>query len=132
MQILYKLLKSLSFTCDFSDAGDADLDVHLVNEDNRQEIPVKLTDNGDRTYTVDYEAPQSGNYSVTLDYGGLRVPTTPIKFKVEPNIDVSKIKVDGLEPSKFFYYSKIYILTYLILSIFTSTFSCTNKQSSAI
>ncbi|KAL1493038.1 hypothetical protein ABEB36_011179 [Hypothenemus hampei] len=89
------------FNIDARDAGDADLDVHLVNEDTNQEISVKLTDNGDRTYTVDYEAPQSGNYSVTLDYGGLRVPTTPIKFKVEPNVDVSKIKVDGLEPSVY-------------------------------
>lgn len=89
-----------SFYNRFSDAGDAELDVHLINEDTREEIPVKLTDNGDRTYTVDYEVPQSGDYSVSLYYGGLRVPTTPIKVHVEPNVDVSKIKVDGLEPSK--------------------------------
>ncbi|CAH1121501.1 unnamed protein product [Ceutorhynchus assimilis] len=89
------------FNIDARDAGEADLDVHLVNEDTRQEIPVKLTDNGDRTFTVDYEPNQSGNYAVTLDYGGLRVPTTPIKFRVEPNVDVSKIKVDGLEPSVY-------------------------------
>ncbi|CAG9759879.1 unnamed protein product [Ceutorhynchus assimilis] len=89
------------FNIDARDAGEADLDVHLVNEDTRQEIPVKLTDNGDRTFTVDYEPNQSGNYAVTLDYGGLRVPTTPIKFRVEPNVDVSKIKVDGLEPSEY-------------------------------
>ncbi|ERL95534.1 hypothetical protein D910_12796 [Dendroctonus ponderosae] len=87
------------FNIDARDAGDAELDVHLINEDTREEIPVKLTDNGDRTYTVDYEVPQSGDYSVSLYYGGLRVPTTPIKVNVEPNVDVSKIKVDGLEPS---------------------------------
>ncbi|XP_015833319.1 filamin-A isoform X5 [Tribolium castaneum] len=89
------------FNIDARDAGDGDLDVHLVNEETRQEIPVKLTDNGDRTYTVDYETPQSGMHTVTLHYGGLRVPTTPIKFKVHPNVDVSKIRVDGLEPSVF-------------------------------
>ncbi|XP_060516412.1 filamin-A isoform X2 [Cylas formicarius] len=87
------------FNIDAREAGDADLDVHLVNEDTHQEIPVKLTDNGDRTYTVDYEAPQSGTYTVTLHYGGLKVPSTPVKFKVQPNVDVSKIKVDGLEPT---------------------------------
>ncbi|XP_015833310.1 filamin-A isoform X1 [Tribolium castaneum] len=87
------------FNIDARDAGDGDLDVHLVNEETRQEIPVKLTDNGDRTYTVDYETPQSGMHTVTLHYGGLRVPTTPIKFKVHPNVDVSKIRVDGLEPT---------------------------------
>lgn len=89
------------FNVDAREAGDGDLDVHLVNADTHQEVPLKLTDNGDRTYTVDYEAPESGNYTVTLHYGGLRVPSTPIKFKVEPNVDVSKIKVDGLEPSVY-------------------------------
>lgn len=74
-----------------------------MNEDTHEEIPVKLTDNGDRTYTVDYEAAKAGNHTVTLHYGGLKVPTTPIKFKVQPNVDVSKIKVDGLEPSKYKY-----------------------------
>lgn len=42
----------------------------------------------------------AGNHTVTLHYGGLLVPTTPIKFKVQPNVDVSKIVVVGLEPSK--------------------------------
>ncbi|XP_066255182.1 filamin-A isoform X4 [Euwallacea similis] len=89
------------FNIDAREAGDGDLDVRLINEDTRKDVPVKLTDNGDRTYTVDYEAPQPGNYSVSLDYGGLRVPTTPIRIKVEPSVDVSKIKVDGLEPSVY-------------------------------
>ncbi|XP_068916696.1 filamin-A isoform X4 [Tenebrio molitor] len=87
------------FNIDAREAGDADLDVHLVNEETRQEIPVKLTDNGDRTYTVDYETHFTGIHTVTLHYGGVRVPTTPLKFKVHPNVDVSKIKVDGLEPT---------------------------------
>ncbi|KAF7274400.1 hypothetical protein GWI33_012941 [Rhynchophorus ferrugineus] len=87
------------FNIDAREAGDAELDVHLLNEDTHEEVPLKLTDNGDKTYTVDYEAPQSGNYTVTLHYGGLKVPSTPIKFKVQPNVDVSKIKVDGLEPT---------------------------------
>lgn len=85
----------------FREAGEADLDVHLINEETKQEIPVKLTDNGDRTYTVDYGTSYSGVHAVTLHYGGVKVPSTPIKFKVHPNVDVSKIKVDGLEPSKF-------------------------------
>jgi filamin len=89
------------FNIDAREAGDADLDVHLVNEETRQEIPVKLTDNGDRTYTVDYETHFTGIHTVTLHYGGVRVPTTPLKFKVHPNVDVSKIKVDGLEPRVF-------------------------------
>ncbi|KAK4872119.1 hypothetical protein RN001_016243 [Aquatica leii] len=91
----------LHFNIDAREAGHADLDVIIKNEDTRQEIPLNVTDNDDGTYTVDYETPQSGTHSVTLKYGGYKVPNTPIKFKVEPNVDVSKIKVDGLEPSVY-------------------------------
>lgn len=86
----------------YREAGQSELDVVLRNEDTRQETPIHLTDNEDGTYTVDYETPQSGTHSVTLHYGGYKVPHTPIKFKVEPNVDVSKIRVDGLEPSEYF------------------------------
>lgn len=77
-----------------------ELDVNVVNEETRQPVPIKLTDNEDGTYTVDYETLQSGLHTITLHYGGKLVPSTPIKIKVKPNVDVSKIKVDGLEPSK--------------------------------
>lgn len=83
------------------EAGQGELNVSLKNEDARTEIPLKVTDNEDGTYTVDYQSPLAGNHTVTLHYGGLLVPSTPIKFKVQPNVDVSKIIVDGLEPSKY-------------------------------
>lgn len=85
---------------DCREAGQADLRVLLQNDDTRKQIPIKVVDNEDGTYVVAYEAPQAGHHSVTLHYGDLIVPTTPIKFKVHPNVDVSKIVVDGLEPSK--------------------------------
>lgn len=85
----------------FRNVGPADLRVVLQNEETRRTIPIKLTDNQDGTFVVDYEAPQAGYHSVTLYYGDNLVPKTPIKFKVHPNVDVSKIIVDGLEPSKF-------------------------------
>lgn len=62
---------------------------------------MKVTDNQDGTYVVDYVPQQAGTHSVTLQYGGHKVPSTPLLFKVQPNVDVSKIKVDGLEPSKY-------------------------------
>ncbi|XP_057654407.1 filamin-A isoform X1 [Diorhabda carinulata] len=89
------------FNIDARDAGEADLDVHLINENTREEVPLKLTDLGDQTYTVDYETVLAGIHRLTVHYGGQKVPSTPIKFKVEPNVDVSKIKVDGLEPSVY-------------------------------
>lgn len=77
------------------------MDIHVINEDTKKELPIKLQDNGDRTYTVDYEPKSAGLHSAILQYGGLKVPSSPIRFKVHPNVDVSKIKVDGLEDSKY-------------------------------
>ncbi|XP_046814110.1 filamin-A isoform X2 [Vespa crabro] len=86
------------FNIDCREAGPGNMDVTIVSEDGR-ELPVSLTDNEDNTYSVGYVAPQPGNYFVNLSYGGLKVPTCPIAVNVQPHIDVSRIKVDGLEPT---------------------------------
>ncbi|XP_067205883.1 filamin-A isoform X3 [Linepithema humile] len=88
------------FNIDCREAGPGKLDVKLVSPEGR-ELPISLTDNEDGTYTVDYMPPQPGNYTVNLNYGGLKVPQCPIKVNVQPHVDVSKVKVDGLEPSLF-------------------------------
>ncbi|XP_011253233.2 filamin-A isoform X3 [Camponotus floridanus] len=86
------------FNVDCREAGPGKLDVKLLSPEDR-ELPISLTDNEDGTYTVDYMPPQPGNYTVNLNYGGLSVPQCPIKINVQPHVDVSKVKVDGLEPS---------------------------------
>lgn len=73
--------------------------MHLIHEETNKEIPVRVLDNEDNTYTVEVIPPTIGSYSTNLVYGGLKVPVSP-KVQVTPAIDVSKIKVDGLEPSK--------------------------------
>ncbi|XP_017790600.1 PREDICTED: filamin-A [Habropoda laboriosa] len=83
------------FNVDCREAGPGELRVTMVNPEGR-EILFSLTDNEDGTYTVDYVAPQPGVYLVNLNYGGLSVPQCPIKVNVQPHVDVSKIKVDGL------------------------------------
>lgn len=79
----------------------------MRNEDTKELVPLNITDNEDGTYTVDYETSNPGKHSCTLRYGGLKVPSTPVVFKVTPDVDVSKIKVDGLEPSKLIFYVKL-------------------------
>ena len=87
------------FNVNCREAGPGELDVIMKNPEGR-DLPISLTDNEDGTYTVDYVAPTPGPYTVNLNYGGLKVPNTPIKVDVQPHVDVSKIKVDGLSPSK--------------------------------
>ncbi|XP_018312644.1 filamin-like isoform X1 [Mycetomoellerius zeteki] len=86
------------FNVDCREAGPGKLDVKMLNPEGR-ELPISLTDNEDGTYVVDYMPPQPGNYTVNLNYGGLKVPQCPIKVNVQPHVDVSKIKVDGLAPT---------------------------------
>lgn len=89
------------FNVDCREAGPGDLDVSMKTPEGH-DLPISLTDNEDGSYTVDYLAPQPGVYTVNLKYGGLKVPQCPIKVNVQPHVDVSKIKVDGLEPSEYY------------------------------
>lgn len=88
------------FNVDCRDAGEADLKVKIVHEETKVEIPCRIIDNEDQTYSVEVMPPSKGAYTTTMTYGGQPVPLGQ-KVMVEQQIDVSKIKVDGLEPSKY-------------------------------
>ncbi|XP_053983862.1 filamin-A isoform X1 [Hylaeus volcanicus] len=90
------------FNIDCREAGPGELRVNIINPEGK-DIPLQLTDNEDGTYTVDYSTTKPGNYLVNLNYGGLKVPQCPIKVNVQPHIDVSKIKVEGLAESPCLY-----------------------------
>lgn len=81
------------------DAGDGDLEVFLIHEETGLEVPVRVIDNDDNTYLVEVIPPQIGTYSTHIKYGGKDIPAQP-KVHVTPAVDVSKVKVDGLEQSK--------------------------------
>uniref|UniRef100_A0A1A9V6E1 Calponin-homology (CH) domain-containing protein n=1 Tax=Glossina austeni TaxID=7395 RepID=A0A1A9V6E1_GLOAU len=86
------------FIVDCRDAGEAELKVKIVHDETKVELPCRVIDNEDQTYTVEVIPPSKGAYTTTMTYGGQRVPIGQ-KVLVESQIDVSKIKVDGLEPS---------------------------------
>lgn len=94
------------FNVDCRDAGEAELKVKIVHEETKVEIPCRIIDNEDQTYSVEVVPPTKGAYTTTMTYGGQPVPLGQ-KVMVEQTIDVSKIKVDGLEPSKYLTLSKI-------------------------
>ncbi|EDW59138.2 filamin-A isoform X2 [Drosophila virilis] len=86
------------FNVDARDAGDAELKVKIVHEDTKLDVPCRIIDNQDSTYSVEVIPPMKGAYTTTMTYGGQRVPLGD-KVVVEQTVDVSKIKVDGLEPT---------------------------------
>ena len=47
------------------------------------------------SYVVSYIAPKEGDYVITVTFAGQNVPKSPIKIKVKPGVDMSKIKVIG-------------------------------------
>ncbi|XP_058791414.1 filamin-A isoform X2 [Phymastichus coffea] len=90
------------FNVNCREAGPGDLQVDMKTPDNH-DLPIQLIDNEDGTYTVDYIAPEPGTYTVNLNYGGLKVPHSPLKVNVQPHVDVSKVKVTNLSPNACLY-----------------------------
>nr|CAD7264189.1 unnamed protein product [Timema shepardi] len=86
------------FNVDCREAGQGDIQISLTNEKG-VEVPLKIVDNEDGTFTVDYVVQQPGTYFIKVLYGGVKTPQSPISVTVQPHVDVSKIKVDGLEPT---------------------------------
>ena len=71
-----------------------------LTDSNGRDVPVQITDKGDGTFNVDYEPKTPGTYTVMVYLAGQEIPKSPLKVTVESSIDVSKVKVVGLEPRK--------------------------------
>ena len=75
------------------------MQIGLVN-DKGQNVPIQIQDNDNGTFSVDYTPTNPGLHTCTVLYGGQEIPQSPIRVPVEPHVDISKIKIEGLEPSK--------------------------------
>lgn len=49
-----------------------------------------------------------GNMSISVTHGGDPIPKSPFHITVAPPLDIGKVKVDGLDNSKF-HMSSIYV-----------------------
>ncbi|XP_022174561.1 filamin-A isoform X2 [Myzus persicae] len=95
-----KANKPNHFTIDCSEAGIGELNVNLVN-DKGVNVPLQVNDNEDGSFLIDYVPTNSGVHNLNCTYGGVKVPDCPIKINVQSPVDLSKVKVDGLETRVF-------------------------------
>lgn len=110
---------------DARSAGSGEF-VPVVKDEKGNDIPVSVTDHQNGQYTVEYTPPGPGKYKVNATYAGKQVPKLPVDINVTPPADVSKVKVDGLEPSKCAFHTTTLLSScYLFLekeSLFTHIF----------
>ncbi|XP_028841248.1 filamin-C-like isoform X1 [Denticeps clupeoides] len=83
-----------TFTVDSKQAGQAALEVQVYGPTGAAE-PVKVSNHGDGTHTVNYTPAQDGPYSVSVRYGGQDVPRSPFKVNAGPAHDASKVRASG-------------------------------------
>ncbi|XP_032822250.2 filamin-C isoform X1 [Petromyzon marinus] len=86
------------FTVFTKGAGKAGLEVHFTSSTKADAVrDFEIIDNHDFTYTVRYTAVQQGSMTVVVTYGGDHVPKSPFTVAVAPALDLSKVKVSGLQ-----------------------------------
>lgn len=87
-----------SFHVNARDCGDGELEVQVIHEDTKTKIPVKIVNN-DNIYTIELVPMRTGIYRTNLIYAGIDVPFDKSVY-VFPVVDLSKIQISGLTPSK--------------------------------
>ena len=65
-------------------------------------VPLKVIDNHDGTYRVEFEPTTVGMYNATVKFAGQITPASPYKVNVQPAaVDTSKVRVTDLPDSKY-------------------------------
>jgi filamin len=88
-------------TDDFFSRIDFSGDISIALTDTKnQDVPFTIDDNQNGTFTIGYTAKLPGVHCISVLFGDNEIPISPIKVNVEPSVDVSKIRIEGLETSK--------------------------------
>uniref|UniRef100_A0AAR2KMX2 Calponin-homology (CH) domain-containing protein n=1 Tax=Pygocentrus nattereri TaxID=42514 RepID=A0AAR2KMX2_PYGNA len=89
--------KPTHFTVYTKGAGKATPEVHFSGALKGEAVSdFEIIDNHDYSYTVRYTALQQGNMSISVCHGGDPIPKSPFIITVAPPLDLSKVKVQGL------------------------------------
>uniref|UniRef100_A0A670ITM3 Filamin B n=1 Tax=Podarcis muralis TaxID=64176 RepID=A0A670ITM3_PODMU len=90
--------KPTHFTVFTKGAGKAPLDVQFSGPMAGDAVKdLDIIDNYDYSHTVRYTPVQQGSMNVQVSYGGDPIPRSPFTVGVAAPLDLSKIKVNGLE-----------------------------------
>ena len=69
------------------------------------ELNFDVTQKGEELLDAQYLPKIPGPHIISVTFNNQEVPQSPIKVIVEPDVDVGKIKVTGIDQSKNFYLS---------------------------
>ncbi|XP_063113409.1 filamin-B isoform X5 [Cavia porcellus] len=90
--------KPTHFTVYTKGAGKAPLNVQFSSTLPGDAVKdLDIIDNYDYSHTVKYTPAQQGNMQVLVTYGGDPIPKSPFTVGVAAPLDLSKIKINGLE-----------------------------------
>uniref|UniRef100_H3C4Z4 Filamin A n=1 Tax=Tetraodon nigroviridis TaxID=99883 RepID=H3C4Z4_TETNG len=95
-----KAFEPTYFTVDCSEAGQGDISIGIkcapgVVGPAEADIDFDIIRNDNDTFTVKYTPPGAGSYTIMVLFADQAIPMTPIRIKVDPAHDASKVKAEG-------------------------------------
>ncbi|XP_069564556.1 filamin-A isoform X4 [Brachyistius frenatus] len=95
-----KAFEPTYFTVDCAEAGQGDISIGIkcapgVVGPAEADIDFDIIRNDNDTFTVKYTPPGAGSYTIMVLFADQAIPMTPIRIKVDPSHDASKVKAEG-------------------------------------
>uniref|UniRef100_A0A3B4WBT0 Filamin A n=1 Tax=Seriola lalandi dorsalis TaxID=1841481 RepID=A0A3B4WBT0_SERLL len=95
-----KAFEPTYFTVDCAEAGQGDISIGIkcapgVVGPAEADIDFDIIRNDNDTFTVKYTPPGAGSYTIMVLFADQAIPMTPIRVKVDPSHDASKVKAEG-------------------------------------
>uniref|UniRef100_A0A3P9I3H5 Filamin A, alpha (actin binding protein 280) n=1 Tax=Oryzias latipes TaxID=8090 RepID=A0A3P9I3H5_ORYLA len=95
-----KAFEPTYFTVDCSEAGQGDISIGIkcapgVVGPAEADIDFDIIRNDNDTFTVKYTPPGAGSYTIMVLFADQTIPMTPVRIKVDPSHDASRVKTDG-------------------------------------
>ncbi|KAK6308660.1 hypothetical protein J4Q44_G00219310 [Coregonus suidteri] len=95
-----KAFEPTSFTVDCAEAGQGDISIGIkciqgVVGPAEADIDFDIIRNDIDTFTVKYTPQGAGSYTIMVLFADQTIPMTPIRIKVDPSHNASKVKAEG-------------------------------------